>query len=209
MEARSSEGMSLRPRRKPFADITNASSLHSSTATDSVKPKPKLKISPEYSSSKSSVSSSGSTNPKNTGDRESLKCTPVANGSSLISVSGVFSSIKCGFVGNEKGEQSSVRWQYVKEKRKEQKDVSLRASSSCPPLGRSRRVRKNLSMKHEMSQNEAFSEPYRKKKKRQRCSGSAGEDIPLQDFIQKQRAYFAEVDSFELPEEEVSESELE
>ncbi|KAL0910790.1 hypothetical protein M5K25_018878 [Dendrobium thyrsiflorum] len=49
---------------------------------------------------------------------------------------------------------------------------------------------------------------------RQRCLGSAGsklvdEDIPLEDFIQKQRAYFAEVDSFELPEEVVSESELE
>lgn len=30
-----------------------------------------------------------------------------------------------------------------------------------------------------------------------------------QDFIEKQRAYFAEVDAFDLPEEAVSESELE
>ncbi|CAO2153537.1 unnamed protein product [Urochloa humidicola] len=30
-----------------------------------------------------------------------------------------------------------------------------------------------------------------------------------EDFVKKQRAYFADVDAFELPEEEVSESELE
>lgn len=30
-----------------------------------------------------------------------------------------------------------------------------------------------------------------------------------EDFVKRQRAYFADVDAFELPEEEVSESELE
>jgi hypothetical protein len=33
--------------------------------------------------------------------------------------------------------------------------------------------------------------------------------IPPLDYIEKQRAYFAEIDAFELVEEEVSESELE
>jgi len=30
-----------------------------------------------------------------------------------------------------------------------------------------------------------------------------------EEFVKKQRAYFADIDAFELPEEEVSESELE
>ncbi|PKU75945.1 uncharacterized protein LOC110110891 [Dendrobium catenatum] len=214
MQANSSEGMSLRPRRKPLADLTNTSSLRFSAATESRKPEPKPKVSPEYFSSKSSVSSAGSSDPKNTGVSESPKSTFVAKGTSTISVSSVASSIKCDFVRGKNGGGSTVKLQYVRKKQKEQKDVSLAAASSAPPLGRTQRFRKKLLMKVGMNQNEAYSEPYQKKKKRQRCLGSAGsrlvdKDIPLQDFIQKQRAYFAEVDSFELPEEVVSESELE
>ncbi|CAL2243144.1 unnamed protein product [Prunus armeniaca] len=39
------------------------------------------------------------------------------------------------------------------------------------------------------------------------CAVPAGKDVSMhalpQDFIEKQRAYFAEIDAFELPEEEV------
>lgn len=39
------------------------------------------------------------------------------------------------------------------------------------------------------------------------CAVPAGKDVSRhalpQDFIEKQRAYFAEIDAFELPEEEV------
>ncbi|KAL0910792.1 hypothetical protein M5K25_018880 [Dendrobium thyrsiflorum] len=85
MQANSSEGVSLRPRRKPLADLTNSSSLRLSTATESGKPEPKPKVSPGHSSSKSSVSSAGSSDPKNTGGRESPKSTFVAKGTSTIS----------------------------------------------------------------------------------------------------------------------------
>ena len=44
--------------------------------------------------------------------------------------------------------------------------------------------------------------------KQKRPPPSSTTKLP-EDFVKKQRAYFADVDAFELPEEEVSESELE
>lgn len=45
------------------------------------------------------------------------------------------------------------------------------------------------------------------------CDGLQKQRVPKndlsQDFIEEQKAYFAEVDAFELPEEVVSDSELE
>ncbi|BBG98111.1 hypothetical protein Prudu_007435 [Prunus dulcis] len=44
-------------------------------------------------------------------------------------------------------------------------------------------------------------------RKKKQCAAPAGKDVSMhalpQDFIEKQRAYFAEIDAFELPEEEV------
>ncbi|KAJ7965114.1 GATA zinc finger domain-containing protein 24 [Quillaja saponaria] len=58
-----------------------------------------------------------------------------------------------------------------------------------------------------VSQPKAFTVPCRKK---QRCMRSKSKHGLPQDFIEKQRAYFAEVDAFELAEEEVaSDEELE
>lgn len=56
-------------------------------------------------------------------------------------VSGVSSSIKCGSAVGKSGAQSTVKLQYVKGKRKEQKDASFTAALSCPPLGRTQRIR--------------------------------------------------------------------
>ena len=39
--------------------------------------------------------------------------------------------------------------------------------------------------------------------------GAIKKPVLPQDFVEKQKAYFAEIDAFELPEEVVSESELE
>ncbi|KAL6658683.1 hypothetical protein ACP70R_002723 [Stipagrostis hirtigluma subsp. patula] len=46
------------------------------------------------------------------------------------------------------------------------------------------------------------------KKKRHKVHTSSTPKLP-EDFEKKQRAYFADIDAFELPEEEVSETELE
>ncbi|KAL0910791.1 hypothetical protein M5K25_018879 [Dendrobium thyrsiflorum] len=56
-------------------------------------------------------------------------------------VSSVASCIKCDFVGGKNGGRSTVKLQYVRKKQKEQKDVSLAAASSAPPLGRKQRFR--------------------------------------------------------------------
>ncbi|XP_026658428.2 uncharacterized protein LOC113462411 [Phoenix dactylifera] len=53
--------------------------------------------------------------------------------------------------------------------------------------------------------------PRRDEKQHHKIAGDEdlGGPILLQDYIEKQRAYFAEIDAFELPEEVVSERELE
>jgi len=91
-------------------------------------------------------------------------------------------------------------------KGKEPVAVTAAGTASCPPLGKA--TRKN-SRKDSMTQDTRLissSAP---------CLGDKNKRPPPstpklpEDFVKKQRAYFADVDAFELPEEEVSESELE
>ncbi|KAK8946962.1 hypothetical protein KSP39_PZI006715 [Platanthera zijinensis] len=211
MEARRFiNGASSRPRRKPLADLTNAQSLRLSTAADSVKPKPRPKLIPEQSGTKSPASNAGSSDHKDSGDLELPKSTPVSKEISS-SVSGVDSGEEVAAT-SKRGSRSSFKLELVKEERK---NVSFKTAFSCPPVGRTQKLRNNSGMKHVLNQNvAACSEPCQKKKKRPRRLGPddnvrLADKGPLEDFIRKQRAYFAEVDSFELPEEVVSESELE
>ncbi|KAK9159242.1 hypothetical protein Scep_005816 [Stephania cephalantha] len=88
---------------------------------------------------------------------------------------------------------------------------------SCPPAGRIRNIGDVLiteqgdTTKLKKGRNDAFhfnTNPHAKNKKK--CLFSTPEQHTLpQDFIDKQRAYFAEVDAFELLEEEASENEME
>ncbi|XP_039794823.1 uncharacterized protein LOC120660378 [Panicum virgatum] len=71
------------------------------------------------------------------------------------------------------------------------------AAASCPPLGKSeKRDTRPISS----------SAPCREAKKKWPLARTP--KLP-EEFVKKQRAYFADVDAFELAEEEVSESELE
>ncbi|RCV36860.1 hypothetical protein SETIT_8G015400v2 [Setaria italica] len=84
--------------------------------------------------------------------------------------------------------------------------VAAAGTSSCPPLGRA--TRKN-SRKDSMAQDTrpiSSSAPCHGAKKKRPPPSTP--KLP-EDFVKRQRAYFADVDAFELPEEEVSESELE
>ncbi|CAL4995946.1 unnamed protein product [Urochloa decumbens] len=79
-------------------------------------------------------------------------------------------------------------------------------TASCPPLGKSRR---KTSRKDPMAQDTrpiSSSAPCHGAKKKRPPPSTP--KLP-EDFVKKQRAYFADVDAFELPVEEVSESELE
>ncbi|KAK9124683.1 hypothetical protein Sjap_014285 [Stephania japonica] len=100
-----------------------------------------------------------------------------------------------------------------KEKGKQDMDI---VPFSCPPAGRIRNIGDVLitergdATKLKKGRNDAFHfnmNPRANKKKRL-FSTPEQHTLP-QDFIDKQRAYFAEVDAFELVEEEASEGEME
>ncbi|XP_062204562.1 predicted GPI-anchored protein 58 [Phragmites australis] len=79
-------------------------------------------------------------------------------------------------------------------------------TASCPPLGKSTR---NSNRKTSVAQDTrpiSSSAPCHEAKKKRPSSSTP----KLQeDFVKKQRAYFADIDAFELPEEYVSETDLE
>ncbi|CAN6362045.1 unnamed protein product [Urochloa humidicola] len=84
--------------------------------------------------------------------------------------------------------------------------VADAGTASCPPLGKSTR---KTSRKDSMAQDTrpiSSSAPCHGAKKKRPLPSTP--KLP-EDFVKKQKAYFADVDAFELPEEEVSESELE
>ncbi|XP_072968308.1 uncharacterized protein [Typha angustifolia] len=96
-------------------------------------------------------------------------------------------------------------------RRKRTRKGVLLGQSSCPPVGRIKSSEgKRMFGEDNFGRPLAFSVPCEKAKKRQRRTMTETLNKPLlpQDFVEKQRAYFAEIDSFELPEEVVSESEL-
>ncbi|XP_066380436.1 predicted GPI-anchored protein 58 [Miscanthus floridulus] len=75
------------------------------------------------------------------------------------------------------------------------------AAASCPPLGKStRNIRKKDTRRI------SSSAPCREAQKKRPLAKTP--KLP-EEFVKKQKAYFADVDAFELAEEEVSESELE
>lgn len=76
------------------------------------------------------------------------------------------------------------------------------AISSCPPLTRSIRDKRN-EVDH-VKQSKAWSEPHPKKKKTRYSAQQAVSDYSLTQELEKQKAYFQEIDAFELPVEEVS-----
>ncbi|RLN00527.1 proteoglycan 4-like [Panicum miliaceum] len=84
--------------------------------------------------------------------------------------------------------------------------VAAAGTASCPPLGKA--TRKN-------SRKDSMAQDTRPISSSAPCHGARKKRPPPstpklpEDFVKKQRAYFADVDAFELAEEEVSESELE
>ncbi|KAG0481132.1 hypothetical protein HPP92_011990 [Vanilla planifolia] len=213
MEVRGLEDVRLRPSRKALANLTNSSFFRSSALPNPVKPKHTSRTKQEYSIPKSSVSSSGSSDPKHdrAGDSYILN-----NSASSFSVSGASIHEEDGVLSIKRDKRCVFKKRNVNEKRIEKnQDVAAKATLSCPSLAKTERlkymptVKQNDGSKYEMCS-------YTCQKKRKRCTGASGKNKftktmegPLQDFIQKQRAYFAEVDAFELPEEVASESELE
>ncbi|KAF8706968.1 hypothetical protein HU200_030493 [Digitaria exilis] len=84
--------------------------------------------------------------------------------------------------------------------------VAAAGTASCPPLGRAtRKTTRKDSVAQDTRPISASAPCHGAKKKRPPPSTPK---LP-EDFVKKQRAYFAEIDAFDLPVEEVSESVLE
>lgn len=95
------------------------------------------------------------------------------------------------------------------EKRKE-KSKGVPLPFSCPPLPKSRHIWNGLNESGDNEPSEFHTDPHMMHKKRRRClprdQDTPEYNLPA-DFIEKQRAYFKEVDEFELLEEEISDNE--
>ncbi|XP_059669724.1 uncharacterized protein LOC132314981 [Cornus florida] len=88
---------------------------------------------------------------------------------------------------------------------------SIDARFSCPPLQTTRNIREELNKSDDIGLYKSFTVPRPKHKKKRYCllpEQDISEHAAPQDFIEQQRAYFKEIDEFELPEEEVSCDEL-
>ncbi|KAM3312012.1 hypothetical protein ACQJBY_032173 [Aegilops geniculata] len=87
------------------------------------------------------------------------------------------------------------------------------AAASCPPIGKTTRASSHSIKKAPVAQDPrpiSSSAPCHQAKKKKRHLGvensSSGRPKLPDDFVEKQRAYFQEIDAFELPVEEASET---
>ncbi|XP_068669074.1 uncharacterized protein [Aristolochia californica] len=190
-----SAGKRKRLKRKPLVDCTNTVSSVRRAAKLLSKPS---KLSPSAKSQECSQKYEASTgsnavlNPCNT----------------LILNDFQFKPVKFSDDVRGKGPEITTGVnRHTQEQRKDKgKDVMDSFPSSCPPIGRTKNFRANSGREDKVMNNSEdglpkehhLSPPKRKKKRRY----SVAEYILPQDFIDKQRAYFAEIDAFELAEEE-------
>ncbi|KAG0479759.1 hypothetical protein HPP92_010617 [Vanilla planifolia] len=201
-----------RPRRKPFSDLSNIPSLASASALTPIsssksklRPKSHLVTISPTSSSLADVSSSCSS---------TSVSTSVAVGNSNPArvirsriARGISNALVCSVNNCNRDEHSTVDIEKVKEKDGDKgKGASACAPLSCPPF---RKIRTAGKSKHvSFTQHGPYSVSCEKRKKRKLIPESSEKSeykLP-QEFIDEHRAYFAEVDAFELPEEVVSES---
>ncbi|ONK61803.1 uncharacterized protein A4U43_C08F33740 [Asparagus officinalis] len=179
-----------RIKRKPFSDLTNSPSP---LVRSKPKPKPRPKPGPKPKDAEPAFSSTANEE-ENRGDLQSSAAST------------------CGKdVDNNENSNNS---RPIKVRRKD-KEIAFKATStlSCPPPERNRSIEHTKLKNHIGALHKAFSAPRERTQKRKHQHGSS--PVKLQksvfppDFVEKQRAYFAEIDAFELPEEEVSDGGLE
>ncbi|CAA6669271.1 unnamed protein product [Spirodela intermedia] len=210
MEFRGSEISRRLRKRRPLTDVSNAVTASVKLKENSgAKPKSRAIAVHDEIPIGGETSSIGSCNSENSSSR---KAGPSSSGSTVADP-----PVNSGVADRSVLEpvvlytrQSSRR---QKSKRKADWDP---LQSSCPPPKRIRSVGDNQMKASEDADclAAASSVPYPKSKRKWRymlSSDSRNQPQALlpQQFIDEQRAYFAEVDAFQLPEEVVSETELE
>ncbi|XP_072968306.1 uncharacterized protein [Typha angustifolia] len=198
MESHGSQ-RSTRLKRKPLSDLTNTTKSSPSLLKPESKPnwKPKA-ANPNEAILRSDAAVCGS-GPDRGMPTTSTPRAKDPSRDSVLSESQIDKSV----ISTSKQEKTF--------RRKRTRKGVLLGQSSCPPVGRIKSSEgKRMFGEDNFGRPLAFSVPCEKAKKRQRRTMTETLNKPLlpQDFVEKQRAYFAEIDSFELPEEVVSESEL-
>lgn len=104
--------------------------------------------------------------------------------------------------GTAEGEISEPFSVYARRKaadKRKSKEKAIVVPSSCPPAVKTQNIRNNIRKDREKGQSKACTAPPKKKQHHVEVSYH---DLP-QDFIKQQREYFAEIDAFQLEEEEV------
>ncbi|KAG8390157.1 hypothetical protein BUALT_Bualt01G0054300 [Buddleja alternifolia] len=80
-------------------------------------------------------------------------------------------------------------------------------AASCPPITRTKNIQNDLDEAEDIKSSKSWTDPHPKCRKKKSSRMKSTSELPL-DFIEQQKAYFKEVDEFELPEEEISQDEL-
>ncbi|XP_008792196.2 uncharacterized protein LOC103708875 [Phoenix dactylifera] len=222
-------------KRKPLFDLTNTTRSLSSSHAASLKPNPIPKRKPKPQSSDPTPPQSS--NPDETPARSNSGFNsggPDDHGVQIVAAPSprsreTFLDSVDDVAQPDKSEHYIVYTQRTAERRCKEKEAGRKCqekeagrrckekavpstTSSCPPVGRSRSIKGKLVLDNDkVDHPKAFSVPYQKAKKKRRYTMPEAICKPIlpQDFIENQKAYFAEIDAFELPEEVVSESELE
>ncbi|XP_020276693.1 uncharacterized protein LOC109851002 isoform X2 [Asparagus officinalis] len=204
-------------KRIPLSNLTNAQSLSpSSSSALTLKPKPKPKpLDPRSALSSSSklayVSDSRSSSSISSGrlKNPSHRRTPNSDRPAKDKSSDL------GAINSDKSKSSVVHARKKTEGIRDKGKVSAASGAFSHPSGE--RVRttggKFQAGSKGVSMVSTSSIPYKKSKKIQQNIILDDEVLPQssmsQDYIERQRAYFAEIDAYDLAEEVVSESELE
>ncbi|XP_073297668.1 uncharacterized protein [Primulina huaijiensis] len=102
------------------------------------------------------------------------------------------------------GSSAAVAVNCEPSRRKTVKRKKDSGASSCPPMRRTQKILNDSGEARDMKSSKSLTVPRPKYKKVKSDDESC---LPL-DFIQQQRAYFKDVDEFELAEEEISQDEL-
>ncbi|XP_039126651.1 uncharacterized protein LOC120262821 isoform X2 [Dioscorea cayenensis subsp. rotundata] len=185
-----SERLRNQPKRKPFSDLTNG-------------------LAPAFGSFPSSIPDVTSTKPPASVISNAAKNKKVQNlwpTSTLRGIPSDLDLVKDQTCSTPHAQQRPTEKDY------KGKSLAVASSSDCTQLGRTSSMRLKLeSARVDHCQAKSFSVPLGKFKKKPRIRVPEAIKKPVlpQDFVEKQKAYFAEIDAFELPEEVVLENELE
>ncbi|KAK9283119.1 hypothetical protein L1049_011350 [Liquidambar formosana] len=183
-------------KRKPLSDCTNttttprkSTSSSSSTTTSFLKP-----TKPSLSTTKKPEKKSDN-NAQNPSSLPPHPSTPLRPSNPAPTPTGT-------------GEPLTVYSRRQNAEKRKNKGKMVAIPLSCPSLEKIKNIREKLNKVGDVGLSKSCTVPRKKKRSHLPIEEDVSKNALPQDFIDQQRAYFAEIDSFELPVEVASDSEL-